>query len=175
VAAWLVAAPLVSGRLCLTPLRAEDADEAFPLLDDARLHSWTGGTPPSRTELRARFRRQAAGRSPDGTRGWLNWMVRRASDTTLIGTVQATLARPTPTRLDAEVAWVIGTDHQGQGYAREAALTMARWLRAHGVDGLRAHIHPQHHASMTIARVLDLTPTTTVHEGEILWTITHPT
>ena len=157
-------------RLRLEPLSVEHAREAFPVFDDVRLHVWTGGSPCSLEQLEARYRRQSAGQSPDGTRGWLNWMLRRVSDGRLVGTVQATLNRPAaPGRLEAELAWVVGFDHQGNGYGREGALAMARWLRAHGVDGLAAHIHPGHRASIGIARALGLIATDTVVDGEVRW------
>jgi len=67
---------LVTARLVLRPLRAEDADEMFAVLDDELLHVFTGGRPLSREELRLRYRRLVVGRSPDGSERWLNWIVR---------------------------------------------------------------------------------------------------
>jgi RimJ/RimL family protein N-acetyltransferase len=117
----------------------------------------------------AKYRRQSAGQSPDGRHGWLNWMLRRLADGQLIGTVQATLSHPGEGGIEAELAWVIGSDHQGNGYGREGTLAMASWLRAHGVGGLTAHIHPQHKASIGIARALGLSATNKVSDNEVLW------
>ncbi|HEY9390697.1 MAG TPA: GNAT family N-acetyltransferase [Mycobacteriales bacterium] len=167
--AWPVAAPVASARLWLEPLRVEHAREAVSVFDDVRLHTWTGGSPASLEQLEARYRRQSVGRSPDGTSGWLNWMLRRVSDHQLVGTVQATLHRPVVNRLEAEVAWVVGVQYQGNGYGREGALAMATLLRAQGVEGLAAHIHPGNAASVGIARALGLTATDTVCDGEIRW------
>lgn len=64
---------------------------------------------------------------------------------------------------------MIGIGHQGNGYGREGALAMASWLRAHSVDGLTAHIHPQHEASIGIARALGLSATNKVSGNEVLW------
>ncbi|WP_314175393.1 GNAT family N-acetyltransferase [Streptomyces winkii] len=178
---WPAAAPITTARLRLEPLRAEHAPEAFELLDDVRLHTWTGGSPRTPEQLDALYRRQSAGRSPDGTQGWLNWMLRRLADGRLVGTVQATLDRTAgggtaeagPTaRLTAQLAWVVGTEHQGRGYAREGASAMARWLRGQGVDAFTAHIHPEHRASAAVARAVGLAPTDTVVEGEIRWSST---
>ncbi|MGP9019985.1 GNAT family N-acetyltransferase [Streptomyces sp. BR1] len=168
-ASWIAAAPLVTSRLRLEPLRVEHAREAVSVFDDARLHTWTGGAPSKLAELEARYVRQSAGRSPDGTQGWLNWMLRRASDGQLVGTVQATLHRPATDHLEAALAWVIGVDHQGNGYAREGVLTMAHWLRTQGVDELVAYIHPGHHASIAVARALGLTASDVVVDGEVRW------
>jgi RimJ/RimL family protein N-acetyltransferase len=166
---WLAAEDIVTDRLRLEPLRVEHAAEAVTILGDTRLHEWTGGEPPSLDELTARYGRQAAGQSPDGTRGWLNWMLRRLSDGQLVGTVQATLYRFEPGRLEAELAWVIGADYQRKGYGREGALAMSGWLKASGVTRLTAHIHPGHDASNAVARSLGLVPTDVVHDAEVLW------
>ncbi|MFE6775850.1 GNAT family N-acetyltransferase [Streptomyces sp. NPDC057702] len=166
---WLAARPLNSARLRLEPLRVAHAREMFPVLDDVRLHTWIGGTPDPPAQLAARYRRQVAGQSPDGTRGWLNWVVRRTSDAQVIGTVQATLSRPDTGGPQASLAWTIGVAHQGSGFGREAALAMARWLRAQGVTHLVASIHPEHGASGAIARALGLAPTDVVVDGEVRW------
>ncbi|MBM9504223.1 GNAT family N-acetyltransferase [Actinacidiphila acididurans] len=169
IAIWPTAAPLTTPRLHLEPLRVEHAREAVSVFDDERLHTWTGGTPCTLEELEAKYLRQSAGQSPDGSHGWLNWMLRRLTDGQLVGTVQATLYHPAPGRTEAELAWVIGVDHQGNGYGRESARAMADWLGTHGVDGLTAHIHPGHKASIGIARALGLSETDEMTDGEILW------
>lgn len=170
---WPAATPTGTPRLRLEPLRVAHAAEAVRVFDDVRLHTWTGGAPATLEELRARYRRQSAGHSPDGRQGWLNWMLRRLTDGRLVGTVQATLSHPQadgePGVTEAGLAWVIGVDHQGEGYGREGALAMADWLRAHGVDRFTAHIHPGHEASMGIARALGLRATDRIADGEVLW------
>jgi RimJ/RimL family protein N-acetyltransferase len=167
---WPLAVPLEGPRLLLEPLRVAHAEEAVAFLGDARLHTYIGGEPPSRGELEERYRRQSAGHSPDGSQGWLNWMVRARAGGLLVGTVQATLTRPRPGLLQAELAWVVGHDFQGHGYAKESAEVMAHWLRDQGVSAFAAHIHPHHHASVAVAKTLGLRPTGTLHEGEQLWT-----
>ncbi|SFS81063.1 GNAT family N-acetyltransferase [Saccharopolyspora flava] len=166
---WPQAAPLATARLYLEPLRVSHAGEAAAVFDDVRLHRWTGGRPRTREELEATYRRRSVGCSPDGRRGWLNWMLRRRSDQRLLGTVQATLSRTGPSATVAELAWVIATDHQRHGYAREAATGVVAWLRARGIVELRAHIHPCHDASQAVARALGLRPTDVVADGEVLW------
>jgi len=64
---------------------------------------------------------------------------------------------------------VIGTAHQGKGYAREAAGVLVTWLRQQGVRTLIAHVHPQHEASMAVARAAGLSPAATVLDGEVRW------
>lgn len=170
-ALWPIAEPLTTPRLRLEPLRVDHAPEAARLLDDVRLHRWTGGSPRTPEELEAVYRRQSAGRSPDGSQGWLNWMLRCTADSRLVGTVQATLhRRGEAPGFEADLAWVVGTAHQGNGYAREAAHTMAAWLRTHGATRLTAHVHPDHQASAAVARSLGMTPTDDTHDGELRWT-----
>jgi RimJ/RimL family protein N-acetyltransferase len=150
--------PIDTERLVLEPLRVEHAEEMAVLLDDVRLHAFIGGEPPALDELRDRYARQVAGIG----RGWLNWIARCRGE--VVGTVQATLEDGV-----AEVAWVIGTAHQGRGYAGEAAAGMAEWLLAHGVRGLVAHVHPEHHASAAVARRIGLVASDTVVDGEVRW------
>ncbi|WP_137754776.1 GNAT family N-acetyltransferase [Agrococcus sp. SGAir0287] len=159
------AEPIRTARLLLEPLRVAHADEAAVAFDDVALHAFTGGAPATADELRSRYARQVAGRSPDGSQLWCSWMVRDASRV-LVGTVQATVAGDGST---AEVAWVVATDHQGRGIATEAAVALAAWLRARGVHELVAHVHPEHAASVAVARAIGLAPTTTIVDGEVRW------
>ncbi len=165
---WPAATALEGPRLALEPLAVSHAEEMAPLLDDTELHVFIGGQPATVEELRHRYQRQAAGRSADGNQRWCNWIVRRRHDARAVGTVQATIAGDGHD-LTAEVAWVIARGYQRNGYAREAAQVMIEWLLDRGADSVVAHIHPQHHASMAVARALGLTATTTVFDGEIRW------
>lgn len=158
---------LTSRRLVLEPLRAEHADEMAPVLADSQLHTFIGGEPATREQLRSRYERQAAGRSADGSQLWLNWILRN-EDGQAVGTVQATVTEAEAV-LSAEVAWVIGSAFQRQGFAREAAGAMVTWLRAQGVVEIVAHVHPEHEASAAVARAIGLTPTTTIVDGEVRW------
>ena len=160
---------LRSARLDLEPLRIDHAAEAAPVFDDERLHTYTGGFPAGAEELGRRYRRQAVGHSPDGREVWLNWMLRDRATSRLVGTVQATIAPDEDGTPVADLAWVVGTAHQSQGYAREGATAMAEWLRRRGVDRFRASVHPEHEASMGVARALGLAPSPTSVDGEIQW------
>lgn len=166
--AWTDTPPLSSQRLTLEPLRVDHAAEMAPILDDLDLHTYTGGAPATRDELRQMYRRLVVGRSPDGSQRWLNWVVRRRDDGQAVGTMQATVSEANH-GLVAEVAWVIGTAQQHQGYAREAAQVMVAWLRRQGSVAVIAHVHPQHRASMAVARAVDLAPTERVVDGEVRW------
>lgn len=166
---WPAATRIETRRLILEPLRVAHAEEMLFVLGDAALHEYTGGAPPTLTELRARYARQAGGRSPDDDEGWLNWIVRERVHLTAVGTVQATLVHEEDDMV-AEVAWVIGVPHQRRGYATEAATAMVVWLSRHDAVTVAAHIQPQHVASIAVATRLGLTTTPTVIDGESRWT-----
>jgi RimJ/RimL family protein N-acetyltransferase len=152
------AVALTTRRLVVEPLRAGHARELVAVLADPELYAFIGGRPPTEDELAARYARQLT-----GDPGWLNWIVRR--DGVATGYLQATLDGE-----GAELAWLIGTAHQGAGLAAEAALAVQAWLRGHGVTRFSAHIHPDHGASAAVARRLGLAPTDVVEDGEVRWT-----
>jgi RimJ/RimL family protein N-acetyltransferase len=158
--------PISSPRLRLAPVAVADAAEMAGVLSGEALYDFTGGAPPGPGELRARYVRQAAGRSPDGRAEWHNWILRRRPGGQAIGYVQATI---TGGGQRAEIAWVVGLDWQGQGYASEAAQALVGWLDARGVRIVQAHIHPRHAASAAVARRAGLRPSGVVEDGEHLW------
>jgi RimJ/RimL family protein N-acetyltransferase len=158
---------LESERLALVPLDVSAAPDMVDVLADPALYAHTGGEPPDLDTLRDRYARQARGRSPDGRELWFNWIVRTREASTAVGYVQVTLA------LDkgvAELAWVIGTDHQRRGYAQEAARTVIDWLDSSPrVQRITAHIADANLASQGVAERLGFVPTGERHEGEEVW------
>jgi RimJ/RimL family protein N-acetyltransferase len=136
----------------------------FQILNDPRLHEFTGGSPQTLEDMRSRYASLASGRSPDGREAWLNWIVRLREDDAAIGYIQASVAED-----NADVAWVIGVAWQGQGYASEAALAMVEWLNAQGFVSIRACVHPDHAASAAVAQRCGLSPTDEMVEGEVVW------
>ena len=165
---WPRAQALITRRLVLEPLHPDHARELAGVLADPGLHAFTGGEPTSETQLHARHTRQAAGQSPDGTQGWLNWVARDRETEAPIGTVQATISDGDDGRC-AALAWVIATSRQGEGLATEAAGAAVEWLRDQGVTRFVAHIHPDHGASGAVARHLGLAATEARHAGEVRW------
>ena len=155
-----------SARLRLVPLTVADAAEMVDVLSGEALYAYTGGAPPGVGELRARYARQVAGRSPDGREEWRNWILRRQPGGEAVGYVQATI---TGEGQRAEIAWVVGLEWQGQGYATESARAVVAWLDARGVASIQAHIHPGHDASAAVARRAGLRPTGRFDDGEQVW------
>jgi RimJ/RimL family protein N-acetyltransferase len=140
----IAAQPVPARRLTLVPLRAGHADEMATVLADPDLYTFSGGSPPTRQELQARYQRWIAG-SPDPAVTWCNWVIQLDSPPRLAGSVQATIS--TDDEPVAEVAWIVGTPWQGQGIATEAAQALIAWLSTQSVKTVIAHIHPRHQAS----------------------------
>jgi RimJ/RimL family protein N-acetyltransferase len=165
----IAAQPVPASRLTLVPLSAGHADEMAAVLADPDLYTFTGGSPPTRQELRARYERWAAG-SPDPAVSWCNWVIQLHSPRCLAGTVQATIS--TGDEPAAEVAWVVGTPWQRRGIATEAARTLIAWLGQQSVQTVIAHIHPGHQASAAVAAAAGLSPTGQLQDGEMKWRLT---
>ncbi|MEV7567757.1 GNAT family N-acetyltransferase [Streptomyces tanashiensis] len=161
---------VATGRLDLVPLAVAHAGEMAGVLADPALHTFIGGAPLAAPELLARYERLVAG-SPDPAVVWCNWVVRLRAEDRLAGTVQATVTDGGRT---AEVAWVVGTDWQGRGIAREAAGGLVGLLLERGVRTVVAHVHPDHAASAAVARAAGLTPTDGEQDGEVRWELRLP-
>jgi RimJ/RimL family protein N-acetyltransferase len=160
----LIAAPLETKRLVLTPLAVADAEEMLGVLSDAALHEFAGGEPPSYDELVARYESQVAG-SPGDDEVWLNWVIRLAEGGTAVGFAQANV-----TVDGADLAWVVATDRQGRGLAIEAARATKVWLVSSEVGLFSAHIRPDHAASQRVAAAIGLRGTGRLDdEGEEVW------
>src|SRR5437667_6717479 len=129
-----------SARLRLVPLTVADVAEMVEVLSGAALYACTGGAPPGLDELRARYARQAAGRSPDGREEWRNWILRREPGGEAVGYVQATI---TGEGRRAEIAWVVGLAWQGQGYASEALRGLGGWTGAPARSVMQRKIPPR--------------------------------
>ena len=160
-----IEARISTERLDLTPLRRDHADELFTVLADPSLYECTEEVPPaSPMDLRNRYARLETRQSPDGSEAWLNWILSEISTGLSIGYVQATV-----TSRCTDIAWVVGRIWQRRGLATEAAQALVIWLRAAGVDDIRAMIHPCHTASQRVARNAGLSRTRKLIEGEEVW------
>lgn len=158
----MIATPFHTARLAVLPLRVEHAVEMAKVLADPNLYAFTGGGPPTVESLENRYSGQLSGPGRDDEH-WLNWVVQY--DGQLVGYVQSTVTGST-----AEIAWVVGTDWQGRGYAKEAALGLVAWLDEQGVERIIAHVHPDHAASAAVTTAAGLTRTDELDDGEYLWT-----
>lgn len=148
----------------LEALQVEHADEMWSVLADQVLYDFTGGEPPSRDVLADRYQAQVRGSGRPDER-WCNWVVRRTDSNEAIGFVQATISDGV-----ADIAWLVGVRHQGQGFAVPAVTAMISELESLGVAGLTAHIHRDHHRSQRVASAVGLKRTGAVDDdGEQIW------
>jgi len=158
-------APIQTSRLDLIPLRREHAKLMYPLLRDSSLYEFTGGDPPASPDtLAALYGRRESRRSPDGKEIWLNWMIRERASAAAAGYIQATIA-PSKTN----VAWVVGTQWQGNGFAAEAAKAVLVFLVARGATGIQACIHQRHLASQRVAAKAGFMRMPYLCDGEDVW------
>jgi RimJ/RimL family protein N-acetyltransferase len=155
-------------RLMVEPLTAAHASEMQPVLSDPAIYAFIGGAPRSAAELEARYARLAVGRSADGSEVWGNWVLRVSATGAAAGELQATLPAAGPGTGPALVAWVLGTGFQGQGFAREAAISLVDRLSAAGWS-VAADILPDHVGSQRVARAAGLSLTDQVVGGEQRW------
>lgn len=165
---WPNVEAVASERLRLEPLSVEHALGMVKVLADPAMYEYIGGEAPSLEELQRRYAAQAVGHSDDGSEAWFNWIVTPRDSDAPIGFVQATLGQNGPDVV-AAIAWVISPIYQGHGMASEATRAMMVWLRAQGVSRFTACVHPEHRASMGVARNQGLHPTPILEDGEVLW------
>jgi RimJ/RimL family protein N-acetyltransferase len=150
---------IVTRRLELQPLVADDAEELAGLLDDPLVSEWlraedVGG-------LRERFAGWERRRSPDGSKQWLNWIARRSEDGHATGWVQATVARDR-----AEVAYATLPSQRRRGYTAEAVAAVVGWL---GDRVVEAHIAGENLGSAAVAGAVGLRRTDELDDGEVVW------
>lgn len=169
--AWPSVETITTARCRLEPLRVGHADAMVDVLAAPALYQFTGGTGPTRAQLRRRYRAQAVGHSGDLRQWWFNWIVFLVEAAPPLGYIQATVERRDGL-LQADLAWVIRPSHQGRGLATEAAAGVRDWLAGVGVVRYIARIHPGNGASVAVARKLGLRPGEVVEDGEVVWAST---
>lgn len=121
----------------------------FDVLSDEAIYRYLDEAAPASVEhVRSVYAKREVRRSPDGSEGWLNWVV-RAHGRQLVGLVQATVFAPG----SAWIAYVFSSKHWGRGYAHEAAESMlAHLAQAHGVHRFLATVEAENERSI---RLLD--------------------
>ena len=140
------------------------------MLSDPELYRFTGGQPPADVDAVLRwFSALETRKSPDGSEQWLTWIVRLADTKASIGYVQATIKEG-----QADIAWLIGTEWQRRGLAKEAVSLLRDLLTDLNIRRLEAHIHPEHVASQGVAQWAGLRLTETFVDGEQVWAASPP-
>lgn len=144
------------------------ADEMFQVLNDPRLCAFTDDSPPpTRDWLFERYAKLETRTSPTGEQLWLNWVVQDIASNSLVGYAQATVEQS-----KADVAWVIGTNQQGNGFATQAGKLLLEQLAGLGVAAATCHIKKTNKKSIRVARKLGFVNTGTIEDGELVYTLT---
>lgn len=148
---------LVTDRLRLRGFNASDIGSYARFCAQPEVMQFLGGRIWSRTES---WRHVAMLLGHWQLRGFGFWAVERLSDGAFLGRVGCFEPDGWP---GFEIGWMIGREHQGQGYATEAARAALDW--AHEVLGRQRVIHligAGNLASEAVARKLDAVPGATV-------------
>jgi ribosomal-protein-alanine N-acetyltransferase len=141
---------LMTERLRLEPLVVAHAPFLFEPLRDERLYRYEAFEPPtSVAELEARYAMLETRRSPDGSEGWLNWVV-RLHDGTFVGRVQATV------RADHTIiGYDIFVPYWRNGYGKESCAAMLAFLeRECAITVFRAFVDIENVASIALLESL---------------------
>lgn len=137
-------------RCILEPLVAAHAHEMFRVLSDPAIYEFENEPPRSEEWLTERYAFLEARKSPDGTKQWLNWVVRLASGE-LAGYVQATVL-PSST---AYVAYELNSRFWRRGIGTSAVAAMLDELgSAYGLRRFVAVLKTANHRSIGFLRSL---------------------
>ena len=154
-----------SFRLSFIPVLASHAPLLFDTLRDETLYVHTGGRPPATVgEVKNWFEALESRSSPDGKQVWLTWIIYLTVEQLPIGYLQATLEDD-----QADIAWLVGSEWQGKGFASEGASRLVAWLGICGVGSISARIKPGHAVSFKVASAAGLEPVGYQEDGEDVW------
>jgi ribosomal-protein-alanine N-acetyltransferase len=139
---------LTTARLVLEPIDERHAERLFELFQDASIYTFIPTEPPhSAGALRERFARLMTRHSADRSEIWLNWAVRVVASGSYVGTVQATV-RPDGS---AVVAYELGSEFRGRGYATEACqAVISELVASYSVHRISAFVDTRNAASMRL-------------------------
>lgn len=155
---------ITTERLTLTPIDVADADDLYAILRDPRIAGAMLEEPPASVDVvRSNIVSWRQGPPPEREEAWLNWLARTHS-----GAAVAQLAATVQPR-GTWLAWIVGVEHQGRGYASEAARGVIDLLGAQGVTTYLASIREFHEASERVARSLGFQLTDEWADGERVW------
>lgn len=158
---------ITTDRLTLTPIDVEDAATLYGILRDPRIGAAMLEEPPASVDVvRTNIASWLSGPPAEREEAWLNWLARTHSGTA-VGQLAATV-QPRGTWL----AWIVAVEHQGRGYASEAARGVMASLNGQGVTTYLASIREGHDASERVARSLGFALTDELSDGERVWLLT---
>ena len=142
-----------SSRLVVESLRTAHAVKLFPALSDPRVCTFISNDPPSSVgDLEALYARYLKGPAPSSGALFLNWAVRLKAGGDYVGTLQATIDIG---RRCASVAYLLGPEFWGKGFASEAVGALLVWLFSRGdVNSAEARVDTRNERSVRLVRRL---------------------
>jgi RimJ/RimL family protein N-acetyltransferase len=121
------------------------------VLADVSVHRYLSHGPPTLDYLQGQYEYLTCGKSPDGKEDWLTWVLVPHGQTRPVGYLQATVVPPDV----VYIAYVLGRQHWGRGYAREGVGAMLKTVFRHfEVARALAEIDTQNTASIALVEAL---------------------
>jgi RimJ/RimL family protein N-acetyltransferase len=134
--ALLLNTPFSTPRLAMEPINGGHADVLFGPLQNEKIYDLISAVPPKSIEqLKDWYSKCESRLSPEGDEAWLNWAVRRLSDGSYIGKLDACIDTA---KVATNVGYLFFPQYWGEGYASEAVLALSEHLIAHGVSKMIA-------------------------------------
>ena len=138
---------LMTGRLLLRPLRESDLDALAAIYADPRVTRFLDG-PRTREDTSTRLGWMIAGHREQGFGLWATTL---RADGTLVGRC-GILVQDVEGAREHEIAYLLGSEWWGNGYATEAAAAIRDHARSQlGFDRLISLIDPENTASQAVA------------------------
>ena len=138
---------LMTGRLLLRPLRESDLDALAAIYADPRVTRFLGG-PRTREDTSTRLGWMIAAHREQGFGLWATTL---RADGTLVGRC-GILVQDVEGAREHEIAYLLGSEWWGKGYATEAAAAIRDHARSQlGFDRLISLIDPDNTASQAVA------------------------
>lgn len=144
-------------RTVVRSWRPDEAERAYDIYRRWDVARWLGATPRALESVdeAATMLERWAQHTAELELGGL-WAVERKADGVVAGTV---LLLPLPgDGGEFEIGWHLHPDSWGQGLASEAALGLARWAFAQGLQEVFAVVRPDNEASLAVCRRIGLRP-----------------
>ena len=153
-----------SPRLTMELITQKHAIRAFGVVRDENLYTYLPEKPPSLAELEKRYAFWECRDSPDGTEYWLNWAVVHRISQQLIGTVQLGIHKE---KKEGAIAYMIGSEFQGQGYGTEAVKASLEHGKKHyGVQVFKAWIDTRNKPSIRLVQKLGMEQVSLIEKAD---------
>ena len=148
-----MAPTLTTDRLILTPHVPADLEEMAALLADPAVMGPIGAPPSTREATWHRLLRYIGHWQ---TLGYGHWVVRDRAGAYLgdVGLMDSRRATEPGFEGVVEAGWLLATEAQGRGYAREACAAMLAWADAQGIARTVCMIAPDNAPSLRLAERL---------------------